>query len=124
MTAAPVDVPSRRRVWDVVAEHVEQRAVSLGFWAHLAAADMRARAAFAAADKSLHDTDHLAQAYKTALDFVGLLAMELEAHAILPDAPIDVRDPTRWRLVRVQSMLWEHVRTVVQIRGLIEGGAS
>ena len=124
MTSAAVEVPPRRRVWDVVAEHVEQRAVSLGSSAPLAAADMRARAAFSSAERHLVEGDHLAQAYQKSLDFIGLLAMELEAYGAPLDEPIDVRAPASSRLVRVQALLWDHVRTVVQVRNLIEERAA
>jgi hypothetical protein len=48
------------------------------------------------------------------------MAAELDARGATPDGSIDVRDPNSTRLVRVQSMLWDHVRTVVQLRALIE----
>jgi hypothetical protein len=66
----------------------------------------------------------LDRAYEKALDFVGYLAAELEAHGASIDDPIDVCAPDSSRLVRVQAMLWGHVRTVVQLRALIEEQVS
>jgi hypothetical protein len=68
--------------------------------------------------------DHLIDAYQEALDLAVYLANELVEHGASLDAPIDVRDPRSSHLVRVQDILWDHVRTVVQLRALIEERAS
>lgn len=144
--------PDRRSLWDLVIAHVEARRASLpGTIVDLVIADMLVRAATRVEeprrDRPLfegrccpahvrsdgyHSEDcptregrgYLDRAYEKAIDFVGCLAAELEAQGATIDDPIDVRAPASWRLVRVQAMLWDHVRTVVQLRALIEEEAS
>ena len=120
MTLTVVDQRPRRSIWDLVVDHVEQRGVMLGPSARVAdvIADMRA---LASEDGPTREgRGYLGCAYATALDFVGYLASELEAHGVSIDDPIDVRAPASARLVHVQAMLWDHVRTVVQLHALIE----
>ena len=154
MTAATVEVPPRRHIWDLVADHVEQRGKTMGWTARVLGpvlSDMRLRAsvriAKATVDRPLFEgrccpahvradnyhsedcpsrdgRDYVVRAYEKMLDFVGLLAAELDARGGSVDEPIDVRAPSSSRLVHVQAMLWDHVRTIVQLRALIEEGAS
>jgi hypothetical protein len=153
MEATSPDPSSRRPIWDLVIDHVEQRGVLLGPAARVSAvlADMRVRAA-ERLEKRIIDRPlfegrccpahvrsdnyhsegcptregrgYLERAYEKALDFVGFLAAELEAHGVSIDDPIDVRAPASALLVHVQAMLWDHVRTVVQLRSLIEERVS
>jgi hypothetical protein len=153
VTSAAVEQRPRRPIWDLVVEHVEQRRAMLGPTARVSAvlADMRARA-FARIEERIIDRPlfegrccpahlraddyhsegcptregrgYLERAYERALDFVGFLAAELELHGVSIDDPIDVRAPASAQLVHVQAMLWDHVRTVVQLRALIEERAS
>jgi hypothetical protein len=153
VTSTIVDQQSRRPIWDLVVDHVEQRGAVLGPAARVAdvIGDMRSRATTRVGeprrDRPLfegrccpahvrsdgyHSEDcptregrgYLERAYEKALDFVGFLAAELEAHDASIDVPIDVRAPASSRLVHVQAMLWDHVRTVVKLRALIEERAS
>jgi hypothetical protein len=117
----------RRSIWDRVADHIEQRGAALGTAARIVgvSADMRARASVhGPLDAERLIIDYLDRAYVKAIDFVGFLAAELAAHGATIDDPIDIRAPHSARLVRVQAMLWDHVRTVVQLRALVEERSS
>jgi hypothetical protein len=112
-------------LWDLVITHVEGRRSSLpGGAVDLVIADMRERAVAAGPLTSGNGRDHLIEAYQAALDFVMHMAAELFALGATLDDPIDIRDPNSSLLVRVQSMLWDHIRTSMQLRLLIEEQAS
>jgi len=143
---------SRRPIWELVIDHVEGRRSAMpGGVVDLVIADMRALASARVETRRIdrplfegrccpahvrsdgyHSEDcptregrgYLHRAYEKAIDFVGYLAAELEMHGATIDGPIDVRAPASMRLVRVQAMLWDHIRTVVQLRALIEEAAS
>lgn len=123
MTAAIVDQPApiataRRPAWDLVIEHVEGRRAALpADVVDLVITDMHLHGV------GLHG-DYLVAAYVSALEFAANLAADLDAHGVAPDTLVDVRAPNSARLVRVQAMLWDHVRMIVQLRGLIEERSS
>lgn len=146
MTAATAEVPPRRHLWDLVADHVAQRGSILGPSTHLVYEDMRARAAIRITEPRVdrplfegrccpahvradnhHSVDcpsrdgrgYVWRAYEKTLDLIGLIAAELEAHGASFDDPIDVRAPASSRLVHLQAMLWSDVRTAVQLRTMI-----
>lgn len=120
----------RRPAWDLVIEHVEQRrSRSLSHFGDVLVdqvlVDMRARDTacrtyYGAPLGAGNDRDHLMDAYQSALDFSAYLAAELDEHGIALDEPISTERPDSWRLIRLQSMLWDHVRTIVQLRALID----
>ena len=117
--------PSARRPVDLVVEHVERWRPSLrpfGEVVDLVIYDVRNHAALEDVQRlQTHDgRDHLSEAYFAGLSFVGLLAAELDACGATLDDPIAVDQPNSWRLIRVQAMLWDHVRTVMQLRAMIE----
>jgi len=65
--------------------------------------------------------DHLIDAYQEALDFAVYLAAHLDEHSIRPLEPAAIAsDPASWRLFLVQSMLWDHVHTIMRLRAIIE----
>lgn len=123
----PPPIPTARRPsWDLVIEHVEERRAALpGHVVDLVVGDMRARdlvgrGRYGVPLTSGNGRDHLVDAYQEALDLAVYLATELDEHGASPDGLIDARAPLSAHLVRVQAMLWDHVRTIVQIRALIE----
>lgn len=135
MTVAIVDQPppkvmDRRPSWDLVIEHVEGRRSALSAdVVDLVVTDMRARDVvgrqrYGVPLTSGNGRDHLIDAYEEALDFAAYITAELDEHGASPDGLIDVRAPLSSHLVRVQAMLWDHVRTIVQLRALIEERAS
>lgn len=136
MTVAIIDQPapvatSRRSAWDLVIEHVQQRRPMVPFESVVdrVVTDMRDRDAvgrqrYGVPLTSGNGRNHLIDAYQEALDLAAYMAAELDEHGATIDDPIDVRAPASARLVRVQAMLWDHVRTVVQLRALIEERTS
>lgn len=139
MTTAIVDQPlpvatDRRPIWDLVIEHVQQRRPSMTAVADtldLVLDDMRARdrtgrERYGVPLTSGNGRDHLIDAYQEALDLAVYLAAELDEHGIRIDDPIPVvpGNAADWRMIRVQSMLWDHVRTIVSLRALIEERTS
>ncbi len=121
-------VTSRRPAWDLVIEHVQQRrpmALDFGGLVDRVVADMRERDAvgrerYGTPLTSGNGRDHLVDAYQEALDLAAYLAAELDEHGVAIDGPIDAPSPVGVRLVRVQALLWDHVRTIMQLRRLIE----
>jgi hypothetical protein len=131
VTAAIVEQPppvatARRPTWDLVIDHVEGRRATLpGDVVDRVVEDMRARdlvgrQRYGVPLTAGNGRDHLVDAYQEALDLAAYLATELDEHGATLDDPIEVGAPGSWRLVRVQAMLWDHVRTIVQLRALIE----
>lgn len=125
---APIARPDRRPAWDLVIEHVEHRRPTFraaGDVVDHVIADMRDRDAvgrtrYGVPLTSGNGRDHLQDAYAEALDMIVYLTAELDERGIGLDDPIDNSRPDCWRLVRVQSMVWDHVRTIIQLRALIE----
>lgn len=128
---APVARPDRRPAWDLVIEHVEGRRAAFSSLRSTDAlvdrviADMRDRDAVGRARYSVPLTsgngrDHLQDAYAEALDMIVYLAAELDERGVGLDEPVNNNRPDCWRLVRVQSMVWDLVRTIIQLRALIE----
>jgi hypothetical protein len=127
----PIVRSDRRAAWDLVIDHVTQRSAALGSAARVdrVLRDMRERDAvgrqrYGTSLTSGNGRDHLMDAYAENLDLVVYLAAELDERGVTLDDPIDVSRPDGWCLVRVQSMLWDQVRTIVQLRELIEERAS
>lgn len=143
----PSPVASRRSVWDLLIEHVEQRSPALGpaIRVDQVLVDLRSRSVVVATrvdrpsfegrccpavarldghhfeDCPTHEgRDYLVRAYDNALDIAAHFAAELDECGVTLDDPIDVRGPGSSRLVRLQAMLWDHIRTIVQLRALIE----
>lgn len=124
----PPIVTNRRPAWDLVIEQVELRRPALGFVGVVdrVILDMRERDAigrerYGTALTSGNGRDHLVDAYQEALDFAAYMAAALDEHGIPLDEPIDVRMLNSAALIHVQAMLWEHIRTIVQLRSIIEG---
>lgn len=120
---APLEVSSilasRRSMWDLVIDYVEGRRSALrADVVDLVVADMRTRGGVDRQPCSIDKgREHLVAAYQRSLDLAVCLSNELDEHgATLDDVPVS------WRLVRVQAMLCDHVRTIVQLRALIEEG--
>lgn len=88
------------------------------------ARDRVGRERYGVALTSGNGRDHLIDAYQEALDLAAYLAAELDEHGVGLDDPIPARDDAHWRMIRVQSMLWDHVRNIVGLRALIEERAS
>ena len=113
-------------MWGLLIAHVEGRRAALPKnVVERVIADMRAREAGGQASDGVprppdKGRDHLVDAYQTALDFAAHLAAELDGHGAAPDGQIDIRDRNNLRLVRVQSMLWDNVLKIVQLRTMIE----
>ena len=125
----PPVATTRRPVWELVIEHVQGRRWMLPSVVDLVLADMRdrdclGRARYGMALTSGNGRDHLIDAMQEALDLAAYLAAELDEHGVALEGAGDVRAPGSARLVRVQSMLWDHIRTIVQLRALIEERAS
>lgn len=127
----PIARSDRRAAWDLVIDHVTRRSAGLGSAARVdrVLRDMRERDAvgrqrYGTALTSGNGRDHLMDAYAENLDLIVYLAAELDERGVTLDDPIDVSRPDGWQLVRLQSMLWDQVRTIVQLRELIEERAS
>jgi hypothetical protein len=129
--ASPIPT-SRRPAWDLVIEHVRRRRASMAVVAttidlvleDMLERDRLGRARYGTPLTSGNGRDHLIDAYQEALDLAAYLAAELDEHAVGLDDPVPARDDSHWRMIRVQSMLWDHVRTIVALRALIEERAS
>jgi hypothetical protein len=125
----PPKATGRRPAWDLVIEHVEGRRSALPTAVDRVIMDMRerdqiGRARYNTPLTSGNGRDHLIDCYQESLDMVAYLAAELDEHGISPDGLIEVRAPRSAHLVRVQAILWDHVRTIVQLRELIDARES
>lgn len=112
-------VVTHSRAWELVIEHIGRRRPAMGAVEDIVdrvIADMQVRAA----GVSINAEDPMMAAYRTALDFAAHLTLTLDTRGASLDDPVDISGPHGWALVRVQSMLWDHMRTIVQLRALIE----
>jgi hypothetical protein len=128
----PPRATERRPAWDLVIEHVEGRRPTMAVIDGVidqVIGDMRerdrvGRERYGVPLTSGNGRDHLVDAYFEALDLIVYLATELDEHGVALDEPIVSTRPDCWRLIRLQSMLWDHVRTIVQLRAMIEERTS
>jgi len=108
-----------RSAWEIVADYVESAYTASAVRARVIT-DLRFK--FQRADTSTMTS--LTHAYGAQIDAAIYLATELDAHGIGPEAPIDAdRIPDqkiRWHLLGVQQIFASQVRTLVQLRTLIE----
>lgn len=114
----PLDVAailaSRRSTWELLIDHVKGLSTFPARLVDLVVADMRSRSGGGQVSV-LEGGGPLATAYQRTLDVSVSLSTELDENGVALDHP-----PSSWQLVRVQALLWEHVRMVVQLRALIE----
>lgn len=109
-------------MWGLLIAHVEGRRAALPKAVERVLTDMRDREA--AGRGPVQGGDHLVDAYQAALDLAAHLTAELDGHGAAPDGQFNIHDRNNLRLVRVQSMLWDNVLKIVQLRTMIEERAS
>ncbi len=131
----PPIATDRRPVWDSVISLVESRRSTFGAYGKtggavdLTIADMRdrdqlGRERYGVPLTSGNGRDHLIDAAQEALDLLVYLAAELDEHGVDLTEPVDTTRQGGWYLFNVQSMLWDHTRTVIRLRALIEERVS
>ena len=130
MTTPIVDQPDpvhtgRRPTWDIVMSYVQQRLPAE--MATLVLVDMRdrdlvGRERYGTPLTSHNGRDHLVDAYQEILDSVVYLANELDEHGADPETRVDLSIPVhlRKRLTVVQQLFASQIRTLIEVRQLIE----
>jgi hypothetical protein len=131
--AAIVDQPppiptTRQPAWEIVMSYVEQEYGATDIF-RLVLADMRerdviGRQRYGTALTAANGRDHLVDATQELLDACAYLAAALDEHGVSPAEVVDadrIPDPKlRWHLFHVQQIFVSQVRTLIQLRSLIE----
>ena len=129
----PVSRADRRPAWDIVIEYVAQHRDANAYGAcgviDIVLDDMRARDRIGRERYSVPLTsgngrDHIIDAVQESFDLVVYLAAELDERGVGPETVIDdavSADPrARWQTFCLQQLFASQVRSLIQLRALIE----
>jgi len=130
----PPIATDRRPAWDIVIEHVTKRCYENAYGStgvvDRVITDMRDRDAvgrerYGVPLTSGNGRDCLIDAYQELQDACVYVAAALDEAGASPDSCVDgLGGSDVWRMHCLQQLFWSQVRSLIQLRALIEEGAS
>jgi hypothetical protein len=133
----PPIATERRPAWEIVIEHVVKHRDDSAYGStgvvDRVIADMRdrdevGRQRYGVRLTSGNGRDHLIDAWQEIADACVYLANELDERGVGPDTLLDesisADSAMRWQIFCVQQLFWSQVRSLIQLRALIEERAS